>query len=137
MATNEVMWDHKLTALADSPSEMDKIDSSFVEQNWKTTSFVRFCFFNARCVSQTPMEGINKIKANGGEFSKTLHPSDISYLVTQRVNNKEKWMDAHRTEEEDKGDARGATKSDKKSPSQEAKRGREVLAPTVQPKRHR
>jgi hypothetical protein len=61
-------WDHGLSRIAKDPNSMDAIDVQYVEKNWKTEAFMSFCFFNARLVSMTPKEGINKLKQDERGF---------------------------------------------------------------------
>ena len=87
-----MIWDHGLKEIADHMDKMDSITSEYVDMNWKNTEFAKFCFENAMQVSHTPQGAIDKIKEREDEFWGMMHPSDIAYAVTKRVNNEERWM---------------------------------------------
>ena len=93
-------WDHGLSEIARNPDSVDNINVQFVEENWKNEAFMSFCFFNARVVSMTPKEGINKLKEDERGFWKIVHPVDIAWAVTKRVDNEERWKEKY---EKDKG----------------------------------
>ena len=54
--------------LLKSVEEMDNIDSTLVKEEWMTVDFAKFRFFNARHISCTPTEGMDKIKQDEGGF---------------------------------------------------------------------
>ena len=87
-------WDHGLSRIAKNPKSMDQ-NVQYVEENWKTEAFMSFCFFNARIVSMTPKEGINKLKEDEKGFWNIVHPVDIAWAVTKRVDNEERWKEKY------------------------------------------
>ena len=93
-------WDHGLSEIARDPDSVDDINVQFVEENWKNEAFMSFCFFNARVVSMTPKEGINKLKEDERGFWKIVHPVDIAWAVTKRVDNEERWMENYEKDRE-------------------------------------
>ena len=57
-----------------------------------------FCFLNARIVSMNPKEGINKLKEDERGFWNIVHPVDIAWAVTKRVDNEERWKEKYKKE---------------------------------------
>ena len=88
-------WGHGLSEIARDPDSVDDINVQFVEENWKNEAFMSFCFFNVRVVSMTPREGINKLKEDERGFWKIVHPVDIAWAVTKRVDNEERWKEKY------------------------------------------
>ena len=63
-----------------------------VDQNWKHAKTVKFCFQFALQVSNNSQGGINRIKRDENSLlTRILHPSDIAYVITHVVSNKEMW----------------------------------------------
>ena len=99
-------WDHGLSKIARDPDSVDDINVQFVEENWKNEAFMSFCFFNARVVSMTPKEGINKLKEDERGFWKIVHPVDIAWAVTKRVDNEERWKEKYEKDRETRSSPR-------------------------------
>ena len=96
-------WDHGLSEIAKDPDSMDDINVQYVEENWKNEAFMSFCFYNARVVSMTPKEGINKLEEDERGFWNIVPPVDIAWAVTKRVDNEERWKEKYDKDRETRG----------------------------------
>ena len=129
-------WDHGLSEIARHPDTVDDISVQFVEENWKNEAFMSFCFFNARVVSMTPKEGINKLKEDERGFWKIVHPVDIAWAVTKRVDNEERWKEKYEKDTRGKSSPRKSRKRSNAESNADAEKGpvKAVWTMTEKPK---